>query len=161
MTNNKRRIIILEGLDKTGKTTFSEELLKDIPGTIMIKQNRRKLKNVKEAYLQMCLVLTKLPGSAPVILDRFYPSQMVYSILRGTDELDDVFYTVLEKDMLEHPSLTFEIIYCTASEETITERFISNKEEHVNIEQIKMLKERYDTFISKTKLPVKVHDTTW
>jgi len=157
----KRTVIILEGVDKTGKTTLAEKLLKAKTGTILIKQNRKDLKKIKDAFMNMAILLRDLPGDAPIILDRFYPSQMVYSILRGEESMTDVFYHVLENDLVNHPTLKFEIIYCTADDDTIRRRFKKEKEEYVKEDQIKLLKSRYEHFIKRTKLKVTTYNTSW
>lgn len=156
----KRRVIILEGVDKTGKSTISEKLLKKVPGAILIKQNRKELSNLKQIFLEMCLTLEKLPGDGPIILDRFYPSQMVYSILRNEEDITDKFYYNIEEFMLNHKELEFEIVYCTADNSTLEKRFIKDKEEYIKQDQINLLKTRYEHFLNKTQLKVTVFDSS-
>ena len=160
MTQQKRKVIILEGVDKTGKSTMAEKLLKATPCSILIKHNRRELDNIKQVFTDMCLILRNIPGNAPIILDRFYPSQMVYSILRGKEDLHNIFYKVLEQDMLAHPTLKFEIVYCTAEDDIIRQRFYRDKEEYTKAGSIKMLLDRYEYFLKETKLKVHIYDTT-
>ena len=152
----------MEGVDKTGKTTLAEILLKKYPGAILIKQNRKSLPNLKEVFRKMLKVLSDLPGEGPIILDRFYPSQMVYSILRDEEDLDNLFYKMFENILVQHDSLAFEIIYCTADDKTIKRRFEEDNEEYVKQDQIALLKRRYETFIYDiTKLKYSIQDTSW
>jgi len=159
-------VIIIEGTDLAGKSTVIEKLAKQFKNlnTLIIKNclkpaDLTETENIYEHYrtiITMCLVHKQTYGDDSIILlDRFYPSQLVYSYLRGRDELED--YEVGEGDGEEIEDLLLKLfdvrlIRVAADPEVLEKRFIERGDEHVDINQIYELDKRYDQFMAFTNL---------
>ena len=101
-------LIIVEGIDKTGKSTLCEYLVKKLPNAFLLK-NGTKPKNNTETERQKILdiynnilnVYNHNFSDKILILDRFLLSEYVYSFKRGYEsynnpELKDVNEKLLE-----------------------------------------------------------------
>ena len=146
-------LIIIEGPDKIGKSTLINALSKKIP-CIIIKNCNRPISNddtnLKKSYQTILQFIKQNHKEYNIILDRFYPSQMVYSILRGKDSFKDNWYNDFEKQVAETKPL---YVYCVNQFKTIKERHLLKKDEYIKINQLRMLIRRYDFFYSLTELP--------
>ena len=152
---NKPSLIILEGTDKSGKSTTAILLSKKIKNSVLIHGNIRpydnsekERKKVKDYYRNILKIL-RIFKDKTIILDRYYPSQMIYSIKREKDEFKDIWYKNLEKDILKINHL---FIYVRPLEESIIKRLKKEGDEYVDEQDIKILIKRYDNFYKNTKL---------
>ena len=91
-----------------------------------------------------------------IILDRFYPSQAVYSYLRGIDEMENL--DIKNLDMYCN-QLCVKMIYLDTPLKDLKDRFKSRGDEHVKEDMLDNIKTRYDVFLGLTKLEVLKLDT--
>ena len=147
-------ILIIEGPEKSGKTTLVAALIKKFPG-VMIKITDRpkdfsreeKLK-IKFHYLRVMQFAKDSPENT-FILDRFYPSEMVYSIKRGYDAMKDSFFRDLETHIMKEKHL---LVFCNPGKEIISKRLKETPDDYLTKkENIEML-QRYQNFLKKTRL---------
>lgn len=135
-------IYIVEGINKSGKTTFCEQFSKFC--NIPILPLRRPVMD-KEGYIVPYVIGTissyiSLPS---FILDRHWPSQYVYHIdteLKDFEELDKLFSSISK------------IIYLYCSASTLAKRFKQlNFSPSLSNE---VLLSRYERFLAFTRIPV-------
>ena len=158
-------VLIIEGIDCSGKSTFLERLSKKLGRGIVIKNcykpRDQETERIKSQYVRIWdMVLNSSFGPADYIfLDRFYPSQIVYSIKRGHDDFDDSWYRTFEK-ALKTSKLNVVLVLVTEDEKIIRERFENRGEEYVKPEEITKLQNRYLSFFDKCKLrKIKIKST--
>ncbi len=135
--------IVLEGIDKTGKTSLAKFLSEKLNMPIV------KFSQPKEhPYVEyMRFLLTDL---RPVILDRFYLGERAYGpVKRGKSELSDDEIRNIEATMQAgNPFL----IYCTSPAKRIRENFKKDGETYTTDDDIIPLKNAYQQAIRKSKL---------
>ena len=157
-------IVIVEGTDCSGKTYAIEKIGKHFNSGFTLKNNY-KPKNKQsshEIYMQYHKIFSMLNSrycpEGLIILDRSFPSQAVYSYLRGIDEMNSQSILDLEKKVKK---LDIKIIYINTPIEVIESRFAKRGDEHVNLEQIRIIKKRYDFYMKHlfNELPMLVLDT--
>lgn len=155
-------LVIVEGVDLAGKSTFLENLSKKVNAGFIVKNTMKprsnangglhhweELQKLKHHYMQISLIGATFPSTMPIYLDRFYPSQIVYSILRGHDDFTDNYYCKFEEMIQDIACLI--MIY--EDEDVLTQRFAVRGDEHVTLDQILLLKKRYDEFFVRCTLP--------
>lgn len=146
-------IIIIEGIDKSGKTTLIKDLYAALPAAVRVK-NTIKPDGSKEisigkiigVYNGIYNVAGKFEN--PVILDRSHLTEIVYSAKRGYQALDYFDWRALERE------LDAIVIYMSAPKNTIKQRFIADKEDYLTVPEIDMIMTGYTDQIAKTSLPV-------
>ena len=151
------KLIILDGMDKTGKSYFSASLLKKLKNSILIKGNMRPFDNSEKEkrkikkYYESILEIAKLPfyQDKIIIVERFFPSQICYSIKRGSDDFSDKWFERFEKRILK---LNHLYIQCFAEKDLILRRFITDKEEYLSQSDIEIIWNRYEKFYDQTKM---------
>ncbi len=154
--------LIIEGPDLAGKTTAIEKIAKHYNSGFIIK-NCYKPKNlamtdaVYTQYWKILAMIDKLDFKDVVILDRFYPSQAVYSYLRGRDDIFAKEIDELDDFCKLHD---FVYIYLDTDLDTLKDRYKQRGDEHIKIGNLINLKVRYDTFYEYTKLRKYKVDTT-
>ena len=145
-------IIIIDGPDLSGKTTAINIISKYFNDGFVLK-NSFKPKNIQSSdaiynqywtIFSMCKELDML-----VILDRSFPSQAVYSYLRGKGEMQH--YEILSLDMwcVKHD---VKYIYLDTPVEELERRYDIRGDEHIKKEQLSTIKDRYDAFFEQTKM---------
>lgn len=148
-------IIIIDGPDLSGKTYAVERIAKKLNSGFILKNTfkPRTLEDSPKIYKQYWDILNIISDYEQsdniVILDRFFPSQSVYSYLRGEDEF-------------EHPEVQALDTFCEAVEvlyiyldtplQTLLNRYDERGDEHIKKEMLIKLKERYDNFYEKTEM---------
>lgn len=151
--------IIVEGVDLSGKTTAIEQIGKYFnEGFILKNTYKPREPSDKQIYLQYWNIIKLIKKYHDlVILDRFYPSQAVYSYLRGEDEqyCEEIMH--LEQHCAEN---NFLLIYIDTPLVDLQERYNKKGDEHVNFQQIRDIKRRYETFFKECDLPKIAIDTT-
>lgn len=153
-------ILIIEGCDLSGKTTAIERIAKFYNRGIIIKNSfRPHIPNDSAIYLQYWSIL-KLADKYNdlIILDRFYPSQAVYSILRGEDEMNHIDIDELENYCIQREDVF--LILLDVSEEELKARYDKRGDEHVNYAQILQMRNRYRQFFKDSNLRKLKIDTT-
>lgn len=156
--------IIIEGPDLAGKSYAIEKILKlfkNRPSLLM--KNGFKPSNqaddtiYTQYYTMIDLIERYTKNGADVILDRFYPSQAVYSILRGKDEIEDDRINLIDNTCKKN---NFLIIYLDTALAVLEGRYDKRGDEHIDKNQLTMLKSRYDDFMRRTACRVIHLDTT-
>lgn len=149
--------IILEGVDKSGKTTISNYLLKNIKNSVLIKGNvkpknssEEEIKKIRNYYNEILkLIKSDYFKDKTIIIDRYFPSQMIYSIKRKHDEMYNKYYIKFEEEIKKINHL---LIYCRPDIDVILSRFDKLGDEYINKDDIYILLKRYDYFFKKTNL---------
>lgn len=159
--------IIVEGVDKSGKSTIIEKMKNQFEYGIAIKNmikprntSKDETQRIKNIYEEIEVISSNINSEYIYILDRFYPSELVYSVLRGNDRLEDEKFLnwikIMEKAM-RHNTL---LVLIETDAETIAERFKKCGEDFVREDQIKLLQERYNKVFEMSTLPKIKLDTT-
>lgn len=144
------KIIILEGVDKTGKSTLAKQI-SESTGYPMVHLG------VPPDGLDYQGHLIKLVKQHPdgVVFDRFHWGDYVYNGLAGADrKMDWAQFDELEQLLL---NLGAVVIYCHATGSELKRRFTSEKEELISTGVIPILQYRYGQTLHRTKLPVFRH----
>ena len=137
-------VLLLDGPDLSGKSTAIEKIGKRLNAGITLKNLFKPSKpNDEEIYRAYFDILMRTDGFDNVVLDRFFPSQAVYSILRGADEMRNINILHLEEQCVARGDI---YIYLDTPLETLKERYKVRGDEHIKIEQLEMLKKRYDLY---------------
>ena len=155
--------IILEGIDCSGKGFIGEFLLKNLGRSLFIKHGAKPLDSseleinkVKNMYNTMYSIYTDviLPQGKNLLVDRFYPSELVYSKpMRDYEAFEDDYYPVLEAQIRNNSHDTL-IIYVYADEQILIDRMQQKGEDFLKPYQIPVILERYGEFINNTSLGV-------
>jgi thymidylate kinase len=153
-------LIILEGIDCSGKGWLAEHILKKGPQpTVYLKQGAKpKNKEVTErtkleiAYSAMLKAYKNEfePRGCHAIFDRFYPSELAYAeTMRGYDPWAGNNFHILETaiNSIEHA-----LIYVQAPKELILERMEERGEDYITKDDIDGILIGYDTFMRKTSI---------
>jgi len=157
--------LIIEGPDLAGKTYAIEKIAKHFNSGFVLKNSYRPkgeetTKKIYLHYFRLIIMIDEFKDKyfekdPLVILDRFYPSQAVYSYLRGEDELTSRNIKVLDglckNDM--------KLIYLDTDLKLLETRFDALGDEHIKRNNIRKLKERYEEFLKITQLKVLRLDT--
>lgn len=157
-------IYIVEGIDKAGKSTVIEDLKRLLPDAVVFKLKNKPTGGSAEEREKVLLCYDELFHQAlenhekvPVIFDRAYPSEIVYSkINRGYDAFYVIDWWRLDDKLKD----VAKFIYCFAPENVLVERFKQHKEKDLTQDQFEEVLERYDMFLGKTTLRVLPLDTT-
>jgi len=146
-------ILIIEGPDLSGKTTIISKLGKTIKDGFVIKNLYKpsypKDKKIWNQYLKILNFHLENPDIL-IILDRFYPSQEIYSYLRGEDEFRCKDALDIENLIIcKHDHLC---IYLNTTKNDLYRRYRVRGDEHIKGSDIDKIKNRYDNFYESTKL---------
>lgn len=159
-------LIIVEGIDKSGKSTLIDYLSKNLNNAFVLKigsrpkdsseEERKKIVDMYFKALDFYRLILQNDMSRPIlIMDRFYVSELVYAAKRGYDALDDTSMgedMKLLKEVIEGLDSII-LIYCRIDQESLIENFTKDKEDYAKVEDIKMLIERYDKYIVYLNVP--------
>ena len=156
--------LIIEGCDKSGKSTLIEHLKNIFPKAVQLKLMTKPKDNSDEetqklfdTYMQMYEMTNN--DDYVFIFDRYYLSELVYSYIRGNDRLETEngkeYFDNLEENLKEN-SL---IVLLEHPAEKVAERFNTCKEDFVKPEDIKKIQDRYREVINNSKLNSIIIDT--
>lgn len=138
-------IIILEGCDKTGKTTLAKEICSRL-GYEYIKISNPEY----DAYQEYITHLNNTNG--PTLFDRFHLGELVYGpIFRNKNDLAGYKFSNIEKVLKGKGT---KIIYTYNNVDWIKNKFIEDKETFVSENQIEDIIKAYNNVLYKTELPV-------
>jgi len=146
-------VLIIEGPDCGGKTFAIEKISKHFKDGFLIKNLYKPISYPSEKiYLQYWRILgfiktIKIPTF--IILDRFFPSQAVYSYLRGTDEMNSHYIKELDAICADKG---FIFVLLDTDLTILEKRYDMRGDEHINKEQLKLIKKRYNIFYKQTKM---------
>lgn len=144
-------ILIIEGPDLSGKSTAIDIIGKYFNSGFTLKNHYKPRKKedshkVYTQYKRITSIIDKFHNENPkqiLILDRFFPSQAVYSIFREQDERDWPDVKELEKHALMNDYI---FILLDTPLKVLQERFKEEGDEYVVSDQLKKIKERYDQY---------------
>ena len=119
--------IIIEGADKTGKTTLSNAIIKKF-GSEYVHFGKPK-KHPATEYAEYALA-----NDGNLVLDRFYLGELVYGpLLRGKAGIDDVEFVTLERILRKKQAI---LIQTTTNSKLANKRLlVSTQDEAVNTDQ--------------------------
>jgi len=147
-------IIIIDGPDLSGKTYAIEKISKHFNSGFVLKNAYKPKTKVdsNKIYAQYWKILNLILSSNSndlIILDRLFPSQAVYSYLRGVDEfyLNEIW--VLDNYCADKKIL---FVYLDTPLKVLNERYDKRGDEHVKKEMLTRLKLRYDDFYEQTSM---------
>ena len=158
------KVIIVEGCELSGKSTLVELLQKHYP-SLTIKDTTRpkddsfeERRKKKATYMSIFNFLHDNPLRT-IILDRYFPSELVYSkVKRGYEAFNDLEYRDLQEMLLRMDQEVF-IIICKPPIETILDRYKKRGDDYIKEDDVAEIMERYETFYEETKLSVLNVDT--
>ena len=150
---NKQKVIIFEGLDRSGKTSIATETSKllGIPYFKFEKHNywdEKKYENATYYDQPFFVELLKQTGLS-IVADRAYPSEYAYAPLFDR-QLDEKFLRKIDD---AHAELGTIIVLCI-------KRNVNEKDEKVPMDKYKDIISRYLDFSMWTKCHVIILDTT-
>lgn len=155
-------VLIVEGCDLSGKTTAIEKINKKFKDGFLLKNlykpSDSKDIRVYEQYWKILNFISQNNDIPIFVLDRFYPSQAVYSYLRGSDDLelremsDNTGYIAIEELDKYCSSRKFLFVLLDTPLDVLKERYAARGDEHISIEDLETLYKRYNEFYEKTNL---------
>ncbi len=144
------KVLIIEGPDLSGKSVAIEKIAKHFKSGFLLKNlYKPNSTNDSEIYAQYFRMFNWCLTQEFVILDRFFPSQAVYSYLRGQDEMDSWDIKTLDNFCAERE---FYYIYVDTPIKELKRRYYARGDEHIKVEDLVKLKERYDRFYNNTNM---------
>jgi len=148
LLRNTTMVIILEGCDKTGKSTLAQYIVEKY-GFKLIKCSQPKK---GEAYNEYTGIIEKISkGKENYVIDRMHLGEEVYGpIYRGRSELTQEQFQDIEKRLND---LNTVLIYCYDREENIARRFIDDGETFTKTENIQDILDKYLVVVKKSALP--------
>jgi thymidylate kinase len=152
-------IIIVEGTDKSGKSTLIRDLIKSIPEVVVFKlspgnkprgDDPEQIVKVKASYAELFYQAQMLSEQGKhVIFDRAYPSERVYSIKRGYDAMKDTDWGRFESELNKENIL---LVYCFVDEKIQMNRMDAEREDYLQKSELKAMNQRYERFLELTQL---------
>jgi thymidylate kinase len=142
---------IFEGPDCSGKSTAIEKFGKYIKRGLIIKNLYKPSSSdddyIYTQYRKMFEVMKSY--NDVIIFDRFFPSQAIYSYLRGKDE----YYNSLLLQMEDY-AITMGMIYVYIDTplDVLIQRLHERGDEHISEDKLITLKDRYDRFFNETRM---------
>lgn len=136
------KVIILEGENKTGKTTLAKEFQSH--GFDYIKCSQPK----GDPYIEYMNILKKIKKDT--VIDRFAYGELVYGPLyRGESKLSNEQLRNIEMKVM---ALGGVLIYCTDNPKNIEKRFKQENEEFADVKKIKKTISLYNKIFDKVLL---------
>lgn len=148
------KVIIIEGPDCSGKSTLIKQLTKDkrFRRSMLLKNNYRPtnekdIYHIQNIYNEILNIINNYSEYDYIILDRYYPSEIVYSVLRGYESFDDKFYSKLDMIVSETDCLYVQFDHDFG---LLAERLAKRGDEHIkSLNILQLITERYKTFVEK------------
>jgi thymidylate kinase len=145
-------IVILEGENKTGKTTLAKHIEKEY-GFRYIKCSQPGKRGPYAEYREVIESILQKPEN--VVIDRFHIGEEVYGpIYRGRSGLSQENFSEIEQDLNKLNTI---LIYCYDNENNIAKRFKEENEEFANVEKIAKTLELYKVALRKSNIPMYRH----
>lgn len=138
------RHVIIEGLDKTGKSTLAKFLSEKTGLPIKKFRNPSPTEDPAVEYIEFITM------SSPHIIDRMHLSEMAYGpVLRGESCIDKRIQAVIERLLLKQNSIG---IYCYSDIETLKNRFKEDNEDLIEPNQIVEIEENFKKALSTSEM---------
>lgn len=148
-------LILIEGVDCSGKTTLIQDLLGGISDSSVFKNNIKpegktlfSIGRTAGIYLGAYRLAQAL--KTDVIFDRSHITEIVYSPRRGYQSLEYIDWPAIEEEMKSNAC----VIYVSAPKEIIERRFKEKGEDYIAEEEIEGLLIGFDEYIKGCKLPL-------
>lgn len=153
---NKIEVIVIEGVDLSGKTTLWNQVIKSFPG-IGMKITARPLdgtaperEKIKAYYRSVLSFINQNYQNKTIIMDRFFPSELVYSkVKRDYEARNDPEFQTFESVLAKRNHL---IIYCDPTLAVLVERLKARGDDYIKESDLRNLYDRYEEFMKKTEL---------
>jgi len=140
-------VVVIEGCDKTGKSTLAGLLAKDL-GWPVVKMNQPRTPGPHVAAQECLDVLGAQKG--PFIADRFHLGESVYGpIYRGTLPMDHVDMRLIETRLQARGCL---LVLMTDSVKMIIARFKALKEDFAKEGDVRDIVEKYQVEWERSRL---------
>ena len=151
----KKLFVVFEGVDGVGKTTLANKIAEMYKVDVV--HNDKSL-TYEDGKKNSYNYIETLRNMKTCVIDRLvHTGEAVYApIYRGYDGSD--YFEDLETKMMEEFNII--IVYVYADDETIKNRLKNRGEDYINIEDIKELKNNYNNFLSKTKIPYMIFNSS-
>ena len=148
-------IILVEGCDKTGKSTLIRDITKYYDAPVFKSREKPTTKEQFQIGRTQGIYLgaydvAKLRQKYLTVFDRGHVTELVYSQKRGYNAADYYKWGELEKEFKEHMM----IIYMSAPVDVIADRFKEENEEYLSADEIEVTLERYEEYLRNTNLKV-------
>lgn len=156
-------LIIVEGIDKSGKSTLVEKLVKGLPRAFVMKVGDRPKDNskperdkIKELHWKMLRAYVTHFKDSTLILDRSIISEIVYSkIKRDYDAGKDKEIKEMVKYMEDLKPF---IIHCRTSIDEVKLRMFEQEEDYLQMTEVEPLIIRYDDILDGLGVSVFPYD---
>ena len=155
MRNQNQKIIILEGIDKSGKS-FIGKLFQSVFGIPYYHGERspasreelktRSFEVAKIEMMQMYDILKQTGIS--IIIDRWHLSELVYGKVYGR-QIDENFIWDMDEKLADLGAV---IVYVSAPLEVLKIRW--NREKLIDFEEVKNIIDQYEKSIKKSKCKI-------
>lgn len=137
--------IVIEGLDKTGKSTLARFLSEKTGKPIKKFSNPKPLEDPAVDYAEFVV------SAQGCIVDRMHLSEMAYGpVLRGESTVEENVQRVIEGLLARRGSFG---IYCEADLDTLVERFKADKEDFIRPEDIVAIRDGFEAALSTSTMP--------
>lgn len=156
MEKCRRKIIVFEGLDGTGKTSLAKAFAKKFGAEYV---HNDKSYNYDEGKLNSYKYIEKLKESNDsLVVDRLvHTGEAIYApVYRGYTGID--YFSDLEKKMKKEFEII--IVYVTAQEDIVKERLSSRGEDYIKQEDMRMLNILYENYLALSKFKVIRYDNS-
>jgi len=142
-------ILIIEGVDKNGKTTLANRLVQEY-GAEYVKFGQP----TKPPFQEYSEFIASVDPSKTYVLDRFFIGELVYGpIYRGKSGITLGQLKDLERVLLDKVAETV-IVYCKTNIEQVRTNFEAEHEEFAKASDIAALRKKYHDILKKQVLPV-------
>ena len=153
-------LIIIEGIDCSGKGWLADYILKKGPQPMVYLKQGHKPRNkemeergiLEIAYNSMLRSYRHElePRGCNAIFDRFYPSELAYAeTMRGYDPWSGNNFHELETSINAIPHA---LVYVQTPKEIILERMKERGEDYITEKDLEGVMRGYDTFLRKTSI---------
>ena len=149
-------ILLIEGVDKVGKTTLINDLKQLFPSAKVYKNNIKPedkrettIGRTTGIYLGFYQIAIANPEEV-IIFDRSHITELIYAYRRGYNPLTYFNWFNYEKKVLLGSTV---IIYLSAPIQVITRRFKEDNETYISKEEIQPIVSGYELYLRKTSLP--------
>lgn len=143
-------IILVEGVDCAGKTTFVQELHRILPAAVLLKSGPPGPRtDVFDEYERR--LYDALDAGKPVVCDRWHWGERVYGpVLRGQDRLGLAGFRHVELFLRAHGAVA---VYLQQPTDVLTARLVRRGDDYVQPTQLRPLQLGYDRVLTSTILP--------
>jgi hypothetical protein len=139
-------MILVEGVDGSGKTTLVKKLSEYVSGFITSHEGPPPKDSFKHYLKQV------QEDNRRVLKDRFHIGECIYPIIKqgGRKPLNEAQVTMLELALLSTGSL---LVFCTASDDFIKKSFKEKGEDFITFDQALNVRRMYFGLVNQSRLP--------